>query len=103
MKKMASAACPSIADLLTHSRGGVPEARDRLFAACRSYLHLLARVRVESWLNAKVDASDLVQQTLLEAYRDFSQFAGSTEGEWLAWLRCILTRNAAEFVRHFRG
>lgn len=57
---------------------------------------------VESSLRAKADASDLVQQTLLEAYRDFGQFRGRTEAEWLAWLRRILARNAAEFVRHYR-
>lgn len=100
---MISPAAPTISDLLAHSRGHVPGAQDRLFAACRSYLHLLARARVESWLHAKVDASDLVQQTLLEAYRDFDQFAGNSEAEWLAWLRRILARNAAEFVRHYRG
>jgi RNA polymerase sigma-70 factor (ECF subfamily) len=100
---MAANDCPSVADLLAHSRRRVPGAQEQLFGACRGYLQLLARARVESWLKAKVDASDLVQQTMLEAYRDFDQFAGSTEAEWLAWLRCILTRNAAEFVRHYRG
>ena len=48
-----------------------------------------------------MDASDLVQQTLLEAYRDFGRFHGATEGEWLGWLRQILSHNAADFVRQF--
>src|SRR5205823_913730 len=52
---------------------------------------------------AKVDASDLIQQTMLEAYRDFAHFRGSTEAEWLAWLRRILAHNAANFVRQYRG
>jgi RNA polymerase sigma-70 factor (ECF subfamily) len=94
---------PSISDLLARSRAHVPGEIDRLFGACRSYLHLQARAQVEKWLQAKVDASDLVQQTLLEAYRDFEQFRGSNEAEWLAWLRRILARNAAEYVRHYRG
>ncbi len=50
----------------------------------------------------KVDASDLVQQTLLEAYRDFGHFRGSTEAEWLAWLRRILAHNAANYVRYYQ-
>ena len=62
-----------------------------------------ARAQVESWLRAKVDASDLIQQTLLEAYRDFAHFRGTTEAEWLAWLRRILAHNAANFVRQYRG
>jgi RNA polymerase sigma-70 factor, ECF subfamily len=74
-----------------------------LFEACRNYVGLLARTQVESWLRAKVDASDLVQQTLLEAYRDFGRFQGTTEAEWLAWLRRMLAHNAADFVRQYRG
>lgn len=100
---MSNGDLPSISDLLERSRGEAPGDLDRLFAACRSYVHLLARAQVETWLRAKVDASDLVQQTLLEAYRDFGQFRGQTEAEWLAWLRRILARNAAEFVSHYRG
>ena len=49
------------------------------------------------------DASDLVQQTLLEAHRDFDRFQGGSENEWRAWLRKILSHNAADFVRHYRG
>jgi RNA polymerase sigma-70 factor (ECF subfamily) len=93
----------TIADLLARARGNDPRAVDRLFATCRNYLALLARAQVESWLQAKVDASDLVQQTLLEAYRDFDRFRGNTEAEWVAWLRRILAHNAANFVRQYRG
>jgi RNA polymerase sigma-70 factor (ECF subfamily) len=93
----------TIADLLARARGNDPREMDRLFATCRNYLGLLARTQVESWLQAKVDASDLVQQTLLEAYRDFGRFRGNTEAEWLAWLRRILAHNAANFVRQYRG
>jgi RNA polymerase sigma-70 factor (ECF subfamily) len=91
----------SVAGLLTRARDGDAAARDRLFALCRNYVGLVARAHVESWLQAKVDASDLVQQTLLEAHRDFRRFQGATEGEWLAWLRQILSHNAADFVRQY--
>src|SRR5262249_31742093 len=40
---------------------------------------------------------------MLEAYRDFHKFRGTTEAEWLAWLKQILAHNAANFVRHYRG
>lgn len=94
---------PSVAELLARARDGDPRERDRLFEACRSYLAVLARAQVESWLRAKVDASDIVQQTLLEAHRDFDRFTGETTGQWLAWLRRMLAHNAADFVRHYRG
>ena len=88
--------------LLAEARSGSAEDRDRLFGLCKRYLEVIARSHVESWLRAKVDASDIVQQTMLEAHRDFDRFTGQTSGEWLAWLRKILTRNAADFVRRYR-
>jgi RNA polymerase sigma-70 factor, ECF subfamily len=93
----------SISDLLTRARASEPQQLDLLFRQCRNYLGIVARAQVESWLRAKVDASDIVQQTMLEAYRDFHKFRGTTEAEWLAWLRQILAHNAANFIRHYRG
>lgn len=93
----------SVSDLLARARGRTPGELDRLFGACRNYLNLVARNQLEGRLRAKVDASDLVQQTLLEAYRDFDNFRGTTEAEWLAWLRRILVHNAAQVARHFHG
>src|SRR5438552_8875070 len=89
--------------LLAAARTGDRTARDRLFADCRNYLSLAARSRVDSWLRAKGDASDLVQQTLLEAHRGFEQFQGATEAEFLAWLRRILERKAPYLVRHYQA
>lgn len=93
----------SVTTLLHDAREKVPGGAERLFGACRNFLSVVARAQVESWLEAKFDASDLVQQTLLEAYRDFGAFRGTTEAEWLAWLRQILSRNAANFHRHYRA
>ena len=89
--------------MIERARQGDGECRERLFALCRSYLGIVARTQVETWLRRKVDASDLVQETMLEACRDFERFDGCTEQEWLAWLRKILSHNAADFVRRYRG
>ncbi|MFH1922263.1 MAG: sigma-70 family RNA polymerase sigma factor [Planctomycetota bacterium] len=94
---------PKVADLIQRAQQGDSECRERLFALCRSYLGFAARAQVESWLKAKVDASDVVQQTMLEAHRDFSRFQGTSEQQLLAWLRKILLHNVADFVRHYRG
>lgn len=92
----------TIAELLCRARRG-PDGLEPLFGHCRNYLLLLARAQVAGRLRAKVDASDLVQQTLLEAYRDFGRFEGTTAAEWLAWLRRILTHNAMNAARHYQG
>ena len=93
----------NVSELIRQARNGDAASRDALFGLCRSYLGLMARAQVESWLRVKVDASDLVQQTLLEAHRDFDRFQGGSQQEWLAWLRRILARNATDFVRQYRG
>ncbi|HJT35873.1 MAG TPA: sigma-70 family RNA polymerase sigma factor [Pirellulales bacterium] len=93
----------TIEGLLAAAREGDAAQKELLFQACRSYLNLLARAQVHGWMQAKVDASDLVQLTLLEAHRDFDRFAGRSEAEWLAWLRRILAHNTADVVRHYGG
>jgi RNA polymerase sigma-70 factor (ECF subfamily) len=76
---------------------------DRGLERFRSYLLLLARGCLDPLVQAKVGASDVVQQMLLEAYRDLAQWRGRTAGEQAAWLRQILARNLANVVRDLRG
>lgn len=75
---------------------------DRDLERFRSYLLLLARVRLDPMVRAKVGESDVVQQTLLEAHRDRAAFRGTTVEEQAAWLRQILARNLANVVRDLR-
>ncbi len=100
---MAFSSSVDIGDLLQRARSGDAAARDRLFVVCRNYVSIAARVEMASWLKAKVDASDLVQQTMLEAHRGLANFRGTTEGEWLGWLKRILSHNATDFVRRYHG
>lgn len=69
-----------------------------------NYLHLLAEAQLDRRLRVRFSPSDLVQETFLEAHRDFPQFRGTTEGEFLAWLRQILVHNLIVAVRrHFEA
>lgn len=64
----------------------------------RNYLALIARTQIDLHLQAQIDPSDAVQEAFLEACRDFGQFRGATEAEFLGWLRRILLHNLARLV-----
>ncbi len=75
------------------------EGTGRTLDQFRDYLHLLARLQLSPKVRTKVDASDIVQQTLLEAHQALPQFRGRTDAERAAWLRQILARNLANVLR----
>jgi RNA polymerase sigma-70 factor (ECF subfamily) len=52
-------------------------------------------------VRAKVDASDIVQETLMRAHERRGQFRGETEAERLAWLRRILANTLADVHRRY--
>jgi RNA polymerase sigma-70 factor (ECF subfamily) len=65
----------------------------------RAYLALLARLHWDARLQGRYDPSDLVQQTLLEAYQKRGQFQGQSDAELAAWLRRMLAHNLADTLR----
>jgi RNA polymerase sigma-70 factor (ECF subfamily) len=74
---------------------------DRDLEQFRDYLRLLARAHLDPRLQAKLDPSDVVQQTLLEAYKDRDQLRGQSREQMACWLRQILIRNLANTVRDY--
>jgi RNA polymerase sigma-70 factor (ECF subfamily) len=100
---MGSASHSDPEDLLRLAREGDNSQLGRLFGAYRNYLKMLARLQIHGELQAKADASDLAQDTLMEAHRAFGDFQGTTEAELLQWLRGILATKLATLVRRFYG
>lgn len=87
---------------LSEARAGSRDALGQALETCRRYLLLVAQRQLDPALQAKGGASDLVQETFLEAQRDFAQFTGSSEAELLAWLRRLLLNNVGNFARRYR-
>jgi RNA polymerase sigma-70 factor (ECF subfamily) len=71
------------------------------FEPFRSYLQILAETQLHARLKSKVDAADVVQQTLLQAHQARDQFRGTTEAERAAWLRTILGNVLCGLAREF--
>jgi RNA polymerase sigma-70 factor (ECF subfamily) len=65
----------------------------------REYLTLLARSHLHPGNRFKIESSDIVQQTLLEACEQRDQFRGQSDAELAAWLKQVLVRNLADAVR----
>jgi RNA polymerase sigma-70 factor (ECF subfamily) len=85
--------------ILVQARNGDGEALGRLLEAQRSTLHRLAERQLETRIAARVDASDIIQQTFLEAHRSFEQFAGQDVRQLTAWLKGILDHKVAGAIR----
>jgi RNA polymerase sigma-70 factor (ECF subfamily) len=91
-----------IAARLPAARAGSGAAVGEILEACRGYLLLIAQRELDPHLRIKGGASDLVQQTMLDAVRDFGRFHGASEVELLAWLRRLLLNNLTDLARQFR-
>ena len=87
---------------LGQSREGSAEALGELLGQYRKLLLWTANQAMNSDLRTKVAASDVVQETLLEAFRDFQHFRGDSDQEWQAWLRQVLSNNVANLERRYR-
>ncbi|MGD9720495.1 MAG: sigma-70 family RNA polymerase sigma factor [Pirellulales bacterium] len=77
-------------NLLHDARAGAAEPVGELLSLYRNYLLVLATTQFDRRLRRRLSPSDLVQETLLAAHRDFGQFQGQSEPQFLAWLRQIL-------------
>jgi RNA polymerase sigma-70 factor (ECF subfamily) len=77
---------------------GTDQANDSL-GEFRQYLRGLAQTQLGGKFASKLDPSDLVQQTLLDAFQKLEQFRGKSERERAAWLREIFANNLADVFR----
>jgi RNA polymerase sigma-70 factor, ECF subfamily len=87
---------------LEAAREGDREALGRAIQPFRQFLLMIAERELAPELKAKEGASDLVQDTLLEAHRHFPQFDGETKAELRAWLRRLLLNRVSYTVRRYR-
>ena len=83
---------------ISRIRSGETSQLGRLLESYRTQLGAIAEGQLDRKLRSRVSPSDIVQETMLEAYRDFGQFRGETEAEFMGWLRKILSNNVARAI-----
>ncbi len=91
---------PNLTHLLTQVALGKAAAREELLALYRPYLRLVAGSQMPKLVQKRVDASDLVQQTLMDAVRGLPEFRGRSEPEFTAWITRLLERNLLMSIRN---
>ncbi|MCU0720999.1 MAG: hypothetical protein MUC83_14915 [Pirellula sp.] len=92
---------PSMADLdglLASAKNGEEPAIEKLLIAYRDYLKTLAKRRIGGPLVGRVSASDIVQETMLTAWAEFTQFQGENAKQFSVWIRTILIRKVSAAV-----
>jgi RNA polymerase sigma-70 factor (ECF subfamily) len=87
--------------LLSQAQSGDESAIELLFRRLYPYLLLCAREELDSGLRAKVRESDLVQQSCLEAHREFPKLSSNSVDSLVRWMVAILKSNAADLRRRF--
>jgi RNA polymerase sigma-70 factor (ECF subfamily) len=90
-------------DRIAAAREGDREALGEIFQRLRAYLRARAVGELDHELQVKVSASDVVQETLLEAHRGFATFRGGTQAELVVWVQGILNHRVQTAYRKYRG
>jgi RNA polymerase sigma-70 factor, ECF subfamily len=91
------------AQLLHEAQAGSPEALGQVLDPWRRYLLVIAARELDPEVHAKAGPSDVVQQTFLEAQRDFAQFRGADASALRVWLHRLLRNNVANVNRFYRA
>ncbi len=78
---------PKTEELLINARGGDAAAVNQLLDRHRDALRRLMRMRMDPALQRRVDASDIVQDVLVDANRRLQEYLGNPVMPFHLWLR----------------
>ena len=81
------------------AKTGDRDAQGRLLEHFRPRLCEQARGKIEGKLRARIDESDVAQQSCISALRNFHQFDGTDLDAFAAWLRRIHEQNVRDVIR----
>jgi RNA polymerase sigma-70 factor (ECF subfamily) len=82
---------------------GRPDATNQALEEFRAYLETLTSIQIDPGLRNKFSMSDIVQNTLLEAWRDLDRIQALDADARKRWLRRMLVNNLLEEIEHWRA
>jgi RNA polymerase sigma-70 factor (ECF subfamily) len=94
-----SHSCDDTSGLVRKAQAGSSEAVERLFDRHRSRLRRMVVARMDDRLSGRIDPSDVVQETLAEAYRSFDAFLRQQPNPFFPWIRRIAANRLIDLHR----
>jgi RNA polymerase sigma-70 factor (subfamily 1) len=80
-----------------------PQSTNRTLDEFRAYLETLTCIQIDPRLRSKFDLSDIVQNTLTEAWRDLDRIRSLDEAGRKRWLRRMLVNNLLQEIERHRA
>src|SRR5918911_803275 len=90
-------------DLLLRARAGEPQAVNEIFARYRERLRRMVEVRLDHRLQARVDASDVVQDAYVEVVTRLGEYLRDPRLPLFLWLRLVVGERLLKLHRHHLG
>ncbi len=90
-------------DLIERARAGDPQALNKIFTRHRDRLRRMVEMRLDWRLQARLDASDVVQDAYLEVTTRLAEYLRDPKLPLFLWLRLVVGERLVTLHRHHLG
>src|SRR5437667_9982205 len=91
------------ADLLQRARAGDQAALNEIFTRHRERLHRMVEIRLDRRLQARIDASDVIQDAYLDVVARLEEYLREPRFPLFLWLRLVVGERLMKLHRHHLG
>src|SRR5437773_120571 len=90
-------------DLIERARAGDAQALNEIFARHRDRLRRMVEMRLDGRLQARIDASDVIQDAYLEVSQRLDEYLNNPTLPFFLWLRLVVGEQITNLHRHHLG
>jgi RNA polymerase sigma-70 factor (ECF subfamily) len=94
---------PDIVRLLERARAGDSDALTEIFARHRDRLRRMVELRLDRRVQARIDASDVIQDAYLDVVRRLPDYLAQPKLPLFLWLRLVVGERLVTLHRHHLG